>query len=168
MTGNVADSMTLVRAGSGMTAVASKGSTLLDGTTGTTQIFAVTADGLGSSEESVTLRQASTISTSNFTAGDQVQAGCEFKVSGITGNFVGVSVSMQCAAGSTYEAVGLDRYAHPDNFPAMTIQGTSITPVMTIPSSPTSLNLLFQTRFQNTVAGTATFEIQRMWIKKVP
>lgn len=171
VTGNVATGWTAVQSGgTGVTAVASKGSTNLSGANGTYQQLVITANGSGSGEENMYLRNSSTIVT-GFSAGDTFEAGCDMEVINVTGGqLLGVALQLECAnTGTTtnYNSYDMDRYSSPYYLGNVDFSGRCRTPPLVIPAVPTGLTLRINTRWQNTISGGLTLRVGNAYVRKL-
>lgn len=170
VSGNVATSMIASRSASAGTflVVASKGGTSMDGTPGTYQRFVITGNGAGDADDSLTLKQTVDITT-NFAAGDIIEAGCNAAWTGVTGTFREMKLGMEIydSVAGQYTISFLDQFSNTDPFPNADASGMFKTQPFQIPATATGLNLRVTIRFDNTGACGGTFDIGNMFIRKV-
>lgn len=166
--GNVATSWTVTRgSGTGSTFVCAKGATAALGGPGIYQEIATTWDGLGSVEERVDMRMTSNVTT-GFNEGDIIEAGAEVSISSMTGNHMNIGCQLEVGHASLpMNAYDMDRYDTSNLMLNVNHSGRFKTPRITVPNTPTTLNLRFVNRYLNTGAGGVTVRISNPWIRKV-
>jgi lysophospholipase L1-like esterase len=168
VSGNVATSWSALRgSGTGATVVASKRTTTaFTGLTGIAQRLVIVWDGLGSVEERFDFRLTSNIA-SGFTTGDVIEGGAEVAVTSMTGRHMGIQVQLEATGGTSTTATDMDRYDSSNLMLNINHSGRFRTPRLIIPSGTTALNLRFNNRYLNTLAGGVTIDISNTWIRKV-
>lgn len=170
VSGNVASNWTCTRgSGTGSTVVCNKGATGALGQPGIYQEIAITWDGLGSVEERVDFRQTSNVST-GFAAGDIIEAGCDVAVTGMTGQHMGIQCQLEIGSSggiTLFNAFDMDRYDTSNLMLNVSHSGRFKTPRITVPASPTTLNLRIANRYLNTASGGATIRLSNAWARKV-
>lgn len=166
VTGVVADSWSSQRSGgTNITAVCSKLGTAIDGTAGSAQRVVASTTGAGVAEEFIYIHQD--IST-NFQAGDVVEASCQIAVSSISVNLVGVDLNLRVTGQATsYNYHDLEKF---DNTrPSVTVNhaGVLLTQRLTIPVGATAVVGRVEIDMDATQTGSVTVDIGRFVMRKI-
>ncbi len=168
--GVFADGYTCSRSsGSKILALGSKGATAIDGTPGTyQQIVISSADTLGAVNEKINFTQTTAISSSNYAAGDVLQAGGELEILNASGKWIGIRPHIIITAGGLQHTVAdMDRFTDPQYMPLTNVIGNFETPIFTVPASPTEINFRLEMSMSCTAVGSVTVRIGNPWVRKV-
>lgn len=165
-TGTLATNWTSQRGvGSTIACVNSKGATKLDGTAGTHQIQVWSTNSTGVATESGYLTQNI---TTNFTAGDIVEAICEISVSGHVGaNLHGVALTVRTTGGTAFTSTDLNPYDETRLMPAIAFTGVLKTQPFAIPVGATTVTTRVVTTLDGTKTGSVQVAVDRIILRKV-
>ena len=169
--GTVADNWTASRTtGATLTGVCSKTTLVIDEATNQTAVaqrIVLATAGAGATGEAFRLAPSATIS-STVAAGDRVYMECVIKMSGVTGNLIGIVPELNVTTSGTTELVrDLDRHQSPAVMPRVTETLTLRTPEWTLPATLTYIRPLIYIYLDCNVAGGVTVDIAEITIRKV-
>lgn len=174
VSGQVPDGWTMQRQSTYGTGVGSINSTFLDGTPGSSARQVWTTNGTATPATPPAANPEfvgfllQTVS-SNFTAGDVVEATCVVNVSGLSGNnLVGVALVLLSTGGAGQTYYDLNPIDSTQPFPQVPFASIRRTNRLTVQSGATALTVRVETHLDGSVVGSATVDVGRCSLAKVP